>query len=103
MFTASIVSVVYGFDVAKDPNGQWYLSRMEKANEAIQAFTPGKYMVGFLPLLQYVPEWVPGAGFQRQFKEWREASEESKVALLKRTLIGLVSGPPRYAEYTLTH
>ena len=102
MFTASVVKVVYGFDVGKDPDGQWYLSLMEKANEGALAFTPGKYLVQFLPFLRHIPEWMPGAGFQTQFREWREASHESKVALLRRTRSGLVSVILPYTECTLT-
>lgn len=32
---------------------------------------PGAFLVDVLPFLQYVPEWVPGAGFQTTAREWK--------------------------------
>ncbi|KAI0700157.1 cytochrome P450 [Cerioporus squamosus] len=29
------------------------------------------FLVEYIPVLQYVPAWVPGAGFQRKFARWR--------------------------------
>ncbi|KAJ4475558.1 cytochrome P450-like protein [Lentinula aciculospora] len=34
--------------------------------------TPGLYYVDQIPLLRYVPEWFPGAGFKRQAREWSD-------------------------------
>lgn len=31
---------------------------------------PGKYLVDILPILKYVPSWMPGAKFKRDAKEW---------------------------------
>lgn len=30
-----------------------------------EALIPGRYWVDFIPLLKYVPSWMPGAKFQR--------------------------------------
>ena len=64
---------------------------MEKITEGLQAFNPGRYMVQFLPILHYVPAWVPGAGFQRDFAGWREASDQAKEELYARAKAGMVS------------
>ena len=39
-----------------------------------QGLMPGRFLVGLLPFLRYVPSWVPGAGFQNTFARWCEAS-----------------------------
>jgi len=35
-----------------------------------RVLVPGTYLVDMLPWLKYIPEWVPGAGFQRRAREW---------------------------------
>ena len=41
---------------------------------ASQAGVPGAFWVDFFPILQYVPSWFPGAGFQRKAALWKEAT-----------------------------
>lgn len=36
------------------------------------ASIPGKHYITAFPFLKHVPEWVPGAGFQRTFREHRD-------------------------------
>ena len=40
------------------------------------AARPGAYLVDFIPLLKYVPEWFPGAGFKRVAREGWELAQE---------------------------
>ncbi|KAJ6464016.1 cytochrome P450 [Mycena sanguinolenta] len=42
----------------------------------VSAARPGAYLVDLLPILKYVPEWFPGASFQKVAREGRELSEE---------------------------
>ncbi|KAL1742443.1 cytochrome P450 [Schizophyllum fasciatum] len=37
---------------------------------------PGAFLVNSIPVLKYVPEWMPGAGFQRLAREWRPIAQE---------------------------
>ncbi|KAL1717388.1 cytochrome P450 [Schizophyllum commune] len=44
--------------------------------EAVQGYltacaNQGSYLVNSIPILKYVPEWVPGAMFKRQAREWK--------------------------------
>ena len=39
------------------------------------AAIPGAFYVDFLPILAYVPSWVPGAGFQKKAAHWRKLNE----------------------------
>ena len=66
------MKIGYGITVQEfdDP----YISIAEEAlNGAAQAGTPGAFWVDFLPILKYVPNWFPGAGFQKKAACWREA------------------------------
>jgi hypothetical protein len=36
----------------------------------------GMYLVDYLPVLKYVPPWMPGASFKRQAREWRRLSRK---------------------------
>ncbi|KZP33653.1 hypothetical protein FIBSPDRAFT_312511 [Athelia psychrophila] len=51
---------------------------------------PGAYLVDFLPILKYVPSWVPGTGRQRQAVEWRQATEDM-VELPYRKALDLIA------------
>ncbi|KAF9444939.1 cytochrome P450 [Macrolepiota fuliginosa MF-IS2] len=67
----SIISLTYGLPIKRvaDP---W----INLADEAMQCITssavPGKYAVDVLPFLKYLPEWFPGAGFQKEARRSRE-------------------------------
>ncbi|KAF8996018.1 cytochrome P450 [Cyathus striatus] len=74
-----IMSVIYGITVA--PESDKYLSIAEKALEGMaEAAKPGNFLVDIIPILKYVPEWIPGAGFQKKAREWRHAVHEMRDA-----------------------
>ncbi|EKM49100.1 uncharacterized protein PHACADRAFT_214509 [Phanerochaete carnosa HHB-10118-sp] len=60
----------YGIDVQEkdDP----IIATAEHGLEsAVAAMNIGQFLVDLIPALKYVPEWFPGAGFQRQAKIWK--------------------------------
>ncbi|KAI0693292.1 cytochrome P450 [Cerioporus squamosus] len=89
-FTSAIVKILYGLDVAE--KNDKYIAMMEKNLEAGEAFIPGTYYVEFLPFLQYIPAWVPGAGFQKDFAAWRYAAEWVKNVMVEKTKEGMADG-----------
>lgn len=48
---------------------------VEVVNDAMDKFTvataTGAFLVDILPVLRYIPQWFPGAGFQRKAAAWR--------------------------------
>jgi hypothetical protein len=67
-----ILSVAYGIQI--QPENDPYVDLAERVLKILErAATPGSYLVDTIPALKYVPEWFPGAGFQRQAKEWRKS------------------------------
>ncbi|KAJ8096416.1 hypothetical protein PM082_011579 [Marasmius tenuissimus] len=67
---AIVLRVAYGY-TAKDYDDEF----VDAGNTAMKSFnegcTPGAFMVNNLPALRFIPEWVPGAGFQKQARLWR--------------------------------
>ena len=37
----------------------------------VPALIPGTFLVDMIPVLKYVPDWLPGASFKRMAKKWR--------------------------------
>ncbi|KAF9227082.1 cytochrome P450 [Gyrodon lividus] len=68
---AIILKISHGYSV-KDGNDPF----VEMADQAMVNFslvtTPGGFLVDLIPVLRYLPEWFPGAGFQRDAKRWRK-------------------------------
>jgi len=67
----TIMSVAYGLEV--QPNDDPYIKTAEQGVRPLMvAAVPGAFLVDALPLLKHVPEWFPGAGFQKRAKEWKK-------------------------------
>ncbi|KIJ26837.1 hypothetical protein M422DRAFT_785117 [Sphaerobolus stellatus SS14] len=72
-FAEIIMEVVYGYKVA--PMDDPYIKITECAVTALlQATKPGKFLDDTFPFLQYIPSWVPGAGFKKLAEQWRVAT-----------------------------
>ncbi|KAF8507777.1 cytochrome P450 [Gautieria morchelliformis] len=68
---AIIMELVYAIKVRD--KGDPYIETAEKAMSHLgTAAIPGAFLVDVLPLLKYVPEWFPGAGFRKTARQWRE-------------------------------
>ncbi|KAL3450266.1 putative cytochrome P450 oxidoreductase OrdA-like protein [Aspergillus insuetus] len=71
---AVILKIAYGYSI--DYQGQDPL--VDIAEESVEQFSlavqPGKWLVDLLPILRYIPAWVPGAGFQRTAERFRKHS-----------------------------
>ncbi|KAL4789294.1 cytochrome P450 [Aspergillus venezuelensis] len=68
---AVILKIAYGYNI--NPRGPDPLVSL--ANEALENFsvagTPGVWIVDAVPILKYLPSWLPGAGFKRTAAKWR--------------------------------
>jgi hypothetical protein len=69
----TIMSVAYGITV--QPKDDIYIETAEKGVRSLfLAAVPGTFLVDSIPLLKYVPIWMPGADFQRKAREWRKSA-----------------------------
>jgi len=67
----TIMSIVYGLHTL--PENDPYINTAQKGvHPVVIAAVPGAFLVDALPFLKYVPEWVPGAGFQKKAREWKK-------------------------------
>lgn len=70
MAGAIILKMTYGYTVETEGNDPL----VDLVNEALAQFTaatiPGAWLVDTFPILQYIPDWVPGAGFKNTAKQW---------------------------------
>lgn len=67
----TIMDIAYGLEV-QDENDP-YTKLAEEANRTVlEACVPGAFLVDSIPILKYVPEWVPGASFKKKAREWKE-------------------------------
>jgi len=62
---AIIARITYGYEAQEQ--GDPIITLAESALGLFSEFSkPGTYLVDFIPALKYIPEWFPGADFQRE-------------------------------------
>ncbi|KAI8996327.1 cytochrome P450 [Trametes punicea] len=71
--TKTILSAVHGIPV-KDVTSHYVDILTASEAGVAEAFTPGAFLVEFLPWLRHVPEWVPGTGWKARVREWQGQS-----------------------------
>lgn len=70
----TIMSITYGIDTRE--NDDPYIKMAEAGVvPLLEAIRPGAFLVDFLPVLKYIPEWLPGAGFKKKARIWRKSAE----------------------------
>lgn len=75
MVGATILDVAYGIEV--QPLNDPYIRTAEAAFASVsQATLPGAFLVDMLPILKYMPSWMPGAGFKRKAKAWKKLADD---------------------------
>jgi hypothetical protein len=68
------MSILYGISI--QPSNDPYITAAGKAvRGAVIATVPGAFLVDAIPWLRWVPEWMPGAGFQKKAREWKKYAE----------------------------
>jgi hypothetical protein len=69
------LSLSYGLEIKEidDP----FINLAETAAKSISnAASFGAFLVDVIPILKYVPEFMPGAGFQKKARIWRKLQED---------------------------
>ncbi|KDR69247.1 hypothetical protein GALMADRAFT_104204 [Galerina marginata CBS 339.88] len=87
------LSTAYGIPIL--PTNDPFLTLAEQSVASLLAATaPGAFLVDMVPLLKYVPdsEYIPGAGFQKKARVWRELQEEMREAAYQETVRTMASG-----------
>ena len=73
---AIILKLVYGYEIKEsdDPLVDLVDTAM---NQFSLSIAPGAFLVDIFPLLRYIPSWVPGAGFHKIAREWKQCMENT--------------------------
>ena len=66
------LTLAYGFPI-QTRNDPLITFVGDSFREISRVALPGTFLVDFIPLLKYVPAWVPGAGFQNVAKSCQES------------------------------
>ncbi|KAJ7155817.1 cytochrome P450 [Mycena filopes] len=75
MASGLIMDVAYGIKVRGADD--MYVRIAEEAMRGLSlASLPGAFLVDTIPALKYIPEWVPGAGFQRKARQWKKVTRD---------------------------
>ncbi|SJK97106.1 uncharacterized protein ARMOST_00356 [Armillaria ostoyae] len=69
-----IQTAAFGYQTVK--NDEFVRIAEEAQLAMVSAARPGAYLVDFIPFLKYIPEWFPGAHFQRVAREGRDLAED---------------------------
>ena len=69
MVGSAAVAASYGIRV-RDKDDPYILTAEAALNGLTAAQFPGRFLVEVLPILKYVPAWVPGAEFKRLGAIW---------------------------------
>ncbi|KAJ6580647.1 cytochrome P450 [Mycena capillaripes] len=75
MAGALMMDVTYGIGVHSSDDPYIHIAKDAMHGVSV-ASIPGAFLVDTIPALKYVPEWVPGAGFQRKAREWRKVTRD---------------------------
>lgn len=89
MTARTILKVVYGVDIVDEDDERIVIPRA--ALESTRRSTPGAFAVEIFPILQHIPSWFPGAGFQKVFAECKAANDYLKHVLFDEAKEALVS------------
>ena len=84
------MSISYGIQVQEENDP--YVTTAEGAlHGLVTAALPGAFLVDALPILKFVPSWMPGAGFQNLAKKWKDLALKMKEVPFEVTKQNIVS------------
>ncbi|KAJ7584750.1 cytochrome P450 [Mycena floridula] len=97
---ATIMRIAYGLDVL--PSNDPFIAAAEAGLTTLaKACVPGAFLVDAFPILKHVPEWLPGAGFKRKAKEWREYAHIMRRMPFEAAKRNIAISKPSFITYSL--
>ncbi|KAK1232038.1 hypothetical protein PQX77_004821, partial [Marasmius sp. AFHP31] len=74
---STVLKVIYGYTLKTENDP--YIEMLYKAVDGLgPAMDHGAFWIDYLPILKYVPAWLPGASFKRNAKKWYQDTKELK-------------------------
>ena len=72
---AAILDVVYGISI-QSLDDQYIKSALNALQVLNDSKIPGKFWIEFMPILQYMPSWVPGTTAVKFGERWRPVVDD---------------------------
>ncbi|KAF8799180.1 cytochrome P450 [Phlegmacium glaucopus] len=88
------LSLSYGIQI-KQTNDPFINLAEAALKSAGSAARVGAFLVDVIPILKYVPEFMPGAGFQKQARIWRKLQEDFRERPFLASIEAMASGRAR--------
>ena len=83
------LSIAYGLDIKETDDSNVKLSESALEN-VIDVSGSGTYLVDILPILRHVPNWFPGAAFQKEAKAGRKLQKDFRHLPYEQTIENIV-------------
>ncbi|KAF9007490.1 cytochrome P450 [Cyathus striatus] len=87
----SLMKSIYGVDV-ESPSDPIVAIAEEAVDYALNALTPGNFLVDFFPLLQYIPGWIPGTGWKRFAAQGKKLCDQMADIPFEQTVADMAKG-----------
>jgi len=91
-----IMKAAYNYELLakNDP----YIDIVHTAMEGLsETMNPGSFLVDFIPILRYLPNWFPGAGFKERANYWAKSTQEVREMPFKRVKEAIANGCAGYS------
>ncbi|GJE88030.1 cytochrome P450 [Phanerochaete sordida] len=90
----TILDIIYAMDL--DPQDDTTIEDLENAATTFADLADAKgYLVDLIPILKYLPSWLPGAGFKRQAAKWKKLVDRLHDEPYHKVKSDIMSGKPR--------
>ncbi|KAJ7288668.1 cytochrome P450 [Mycena rebaudengoi] len=100
---AMVLHLTYGYKIKEDGDDPL----VNLADKALLEFSeitrPGAFLVDVLPILKYIPDWFPGAGFKRLAKMYKKSCDDLAEVPLAYVMEQMANGQdtPSYTSNLL--
>ncbi|RYP13071.1 hypothetical protein DL767_010944 [Monosporascus sp. MG133] len=74
---AIILKMAYGYTIEPHDEDPLVNIADRALSQFSAAFVPGAWLVDTIPILRYLPDWMPGADFKRKAREWHATITET--------------------------
>ncbi|KDR66581.1 hypothetical protein GALMADRAFT_147803 [Galerina marginata CBS 339.88] len=85
------LSLAYGLPM-QDSNDPFVDLAQQALTSLAEAGVPGAFLVDVFPVLKYIPEFVPGAGFKKKARIWRRLQDDMREVPYNATVQIMASG-----------
>ncbi|CAE7095918.1 unnamed protein product [Rhizoctonia solani] len=103
MVSAVFFDTVYGYEL-KSLDDQFFTDIITMNENVTESMMPSiaSFLVNVFPCLQYIPEWVPGAGWKKKARQWREQKDRTIDGVYNWTKQRVINGVDDYSIISST-